>query len=88
MALLSEILSFVGPNHYYFIAIIDRRFQEAYLQALPNNKTFINVSTVKHAKLCHQEMKCGNYNKFDLSKLCASAAKSGNLLALQYLRVS
>ena len=53
--LLSEILSFAGPNQYYFIATIDRRFKETYSQVFPNNKmSFVNASTVEHAKFCYE----------------------------------
>ena len=78
---ISEIISFIGPNHYYFIATINHRFQEGYLEVFPNNKkTYINASTVGYADVCYQT-KC-----YDESKICDSAAKYGSLPALQYLR--
>ena len=79
--ILSEIISYIGPYHYYFVAMINRRFRERYIEVFPKNtKTSVNASTVGYADVCYQT-KC-----YDESKICDSAAKYGSLPALQYLR--
>ena len=84
---LSEVVSYIGPYHYYFVAMINRRFRERYIEVFPNNrKTSINASTVGYADVCYHSHYQFKYGYYDLRKLCASAAKYGNLPALQYLR--
>ena len=85
--LLAEIAAFVGPNQYRFFAAVDRRFQKVYLLRFQKNgkKTYINASTVAHAKICFEEI---DRNKKDFEKkLFRSAAKYGQLLVLQFLRL-
>jgi hypothetical protein len=55
--LLKHILSFVGDKQYRFIASISKTFQSVYVHLFPeNNKsTYINASTIKHAKICTEE---------------------------------
>ena len=94
--LLSEIISFIGPFHYYFIATINRRFQESYLEVFPNKETTINASTLGYAELCcHSICRLRYFDSRKLCasavddtgrKLCASAAYHGCLPALKYLR--
>jgi hypothetical protein len=47
VSLISEIMSHVGDYQYRFIASVNRRFQEAYLEVFPQNKkTRVNASTL------------------------------------------
>ncbi len=50
---LTHILSFVGNKQFRFIAPVNRRFKEAYLEIFPNQtRTTLNASTLEHAKIC------------------------------------
>ena len=85
-SLLSEIISYVGPKHYLFIASIDRRFQKAYVQTYPNeNFTGLNASTIGYARMCYELNRGDSDHQRALS---LSAAKHGNLAALQYLHAA
>ena len=85
IALLSEIISFVGSNQYRFVAMVNRRFHKTYFNLYPKYQwTYLNASTVKHAKICWEEINQNDY--LFQTALCVSAAKNGCLLALQYLR--
>ena len=80
--LVSEILSLIGPNQYRFVAMINRKFLRLYTQHFPQNtNTFINTSTLNHAKIVFEELKfikC--YDKFYPSgQLCRFAIKKWKL---------
>ena len=84
VALLSDIIAFVGEHQYRFVAIVSRQFQATYSYLFPENRTtYLNASTVEHAKICWEEIHQKNY---DNQILCMSAAIHGCLPALQYLR--
>ena len=83
-ALVAEILTFVGPNQFRFVAAVNQKFYGAYLQHFPKKVTYLNASTPNHAKICLYEMdKCMHI--FQQPLLCRSAAKHGCLPALQWL---
>ena len=94
--LLAKILSYVGRNHYRFVAAISTRFHTAYDVAFPGDTfTHINVSTVTHAINCVKEVTDMNWipstgnnqSRADAHQIfCILAAKQGNLPVLQYLR--
>ena len=85
-SLLSEIISYVGPKHYLFIASIDRRFQKTYVETYPNDKsTYLNASTIEYARMCYELNRGDSDHQRALS---LSAAKHGNLAALQYLHAA
>ena len=76
--LLSNIISFIGPNQYRFVAAIDKSFHASYVNLFPNDtKTYVSASTMGYAKICLDEVR---YNK---NLICESAAKYGNLPVLQ-----
>ena len=83
--LLKNILSFVGENQYRFVAVINRRFHEAYLETFPRNfVTYFTASTEKHARIAWDEL---HPHRIKSKKgLCRSAAMYGCLPALQFLR--
>ena len=84
-ALVAEILTFVGPNQFRFVAGVNQKFYGAYLQHFPKKVTYLNASTPNHAKICLYEMdKCMHI--FQQLLLCRSAANHGCLPALQWLR--
>ena len=86
LSLLSEIISFIGPKQYRFVAAINKSFRTAYLQAFNHEtKTHLNASTLEHAKICFDEMNEATCATFPYD-LCTSAARYGNLPVLQYLR--
>ena len=85
--LLSEIVAFIGPNHYRFVAMINRRFHSLHLQLYPQNtNTYINISTLNCATIVFDEMKyikC--YEAFYKGdKLCRLAIENGNLPLLKF----
>ena len=85
--LLREIVSFIGPNQYRFVAMINGRFRMTHLQLYPQNtNTYINVSTLNHAKIVFEELKyIGCYDKFYKGdQLCQFAIENGNLPLLQF----
>ena len=83
--ILSNVLSYVGPTQYRFVAMINQNFKAIYLKLFRNDKTtYLNASTVGHAKICWNEITPGNRNRQE-SKLCNYAAMRGSLPALQYL---
>ena len=85
VALLSEIISFVGINQYRFVSTVNRTFQRTYFNLFAKNRwTYLNASTVEHAKICWEEID-QNADRTQAG-LCVSAAKNGCILALQYLR--
>ncbi len=86
--LLKSILSFVGSKQYLYVAVVNRRFKEAYLEIYNGNKeTNVNISTEKLAKFCWKEIDHNHYAAGRLQRvLCASAAAHGSLPSLQYLR--
>ena len=82
--LLKEIISFVGPNQYFFVASIHTKFYNAYRDTFPQQTTtFLNASTIEHAKFCWEEG-AKNTEEYQVM-LCHSAAAHGNIPALQYL---
>ena len=83
---LSMIIAYVGINQYRFVASINKRFRDIYLKVFPGNKrTTICVSTVQQAKICIEEVRKGSSYRFEY-QLCRTAARHGNLLALQFFR--
>ena len=92
MDVLKHVVSFVGDKQYRFVASINRRFKDAYVEAFPGTKrTAMNACTLKHAKICWNELVPGPGEARSMicdkqEKLCASAVFHGNLQALQYLR--
>lgn len=86
VSLISEIISFIGPNQYRFVAGINKSFRWAHLQVFPyGKKTALNASTLELAKICFGELNVKT-NVFLKCELCQSAARHGNLAVLQYLR--
>ena len=46
---LRLVVSFIGPKHYRFIAVISQSFYTAYAQEFPNDtETELNASTVEY----------------------------------------
>ena len=99
--LLRIIIEYVGPKQYLVVATINQSFREAHSIAFFKDKdTYYNASTVELAKYCFNDLVATNCNTKSCSTaksdnlterksqraLCSSAAKCGNLLALQYLR--
>jgi hypothetical protein len=85
--ILQIVLSFVGKNQYRFVAAVSHDFKAAYIQTFPYNKrTYYNTSTVQHATICYNECVAQTSNVNKQYALCNSAARHGNLPALQYLR--
>ena len=82
---LRLVVSFVGPQHYRFVAIISKSFKAAYAHEFPNDTdTVHDATTVEHAKICWGEMKYPTpRQQRDLSY---SEACFGSLPAMQYLR--
>jgi hypothetical protein len=55
--LLTEVVKFMGPHQFRFVAGINRRFRTAYLLAHTyNTTTYINVSTPAHANISYREV--------------------------------
>jgi hypothetical protein len=52
--LLSVIVEYVGERQYRFVASLDRRFHEVYLN-LFYKLTYVNASTTEHANICLRE---------------------------------
>ena len=88
MDILQVIVDFVGPKQYLFVATINRIFHEVHTKVFPNNfTTYPNASSLEIAKNCFDDLVDTSCNTKKLQwMLCSSAAKSGNLPALQYLR--
>ena len=91
--LLKEILLFVGPNQFRFIAGINPRFRDAYQETFPDHTfTYWNASTMENAKFCRDELIYFDPILYYLPdhnpeiQLCRSAARHGNLRVLQFLR--
>ncbi len=54
---LKHVLSFVGSNQYRFIVGVNRCFQEAHIEAFPENKrTYLKASTENLAGFCWDEI--------------------------------
>ena len=62
---LSDIVEFIGPYQFRFVAGINKSFHTAYLLAFASNKsTYLNASTLSHAKICYKEIRlCGNFDR-------------------------
>lgn len=94
VSLLSEIVAYIGPDQYRFVAIINQNFRTAYRNAFQDDRedTCMTAITLEHARICFEEGLARNYDadscmkQYYETKLCSSAAKYGNLPALQYLR--
>ena len=82
--LLRLVVSFVGPKHYRFIAMISQKFHAAYTQEFPDDtETELNASTKEYAKICWEDLEYPSvYQQY---KLSLSAACFGSLSAMQYL---
>jgi hypothetical protein len=91
VSLITEIISYIGPKWYRFVAPIDRRFHTAYTIVFQNDtRTHVTAMTAQHAQICYEEyIRCCDdehmKQKLEIG-ICCSAAKCGNLPALQYLR--
>ena len=91
VSLIAEIIAFVGPKQYRFVATVDRRFHAAYKAVFPQDTwTHVSAITMEHAQISYMEgiATCndGIVKSFLEFNICRSAAKFGNLPALQYLR--
>ena len=72
--LFSKVISYIGPNHYRFIAAINRRLHAMYTTTFANNNnnsinsntTYINASTMGYAKICLDEVVDRKHQKNDL----------------------
>ena len=83
--ILRLVASFVGPKYYRYFALISKSFHAAYRQEFPNETTTdLNASTVEHAKICRIEFL--NRVPYSYYRLSYSAAASGSIPAMQYLR--
>ena len=85
---LPLIVEYIGPHQYRFVATIHHSFYDAYTKVFPDDlTTLLNTSTVELAKYCWDDlMDIIDYWYDGRYILCSSAAKYGNLAALQYLR--
>jgi hypothetical protein len=85
--MLRNILQYVGDHHFRFVAGVNRCFYQAYTDMFPKKATHYNVNTLKHAKICYDEIGSfeGNWANKD-EKLCSIAAGNGSLDILQGLR--
>jgi hypothetical protein len=81
--IVQQIVSFVGRYQYRFIATINKDFKAAYLKQFNyDRRTYYNASTINHARIC-----CLEGPEITTTPiLCASAAKHGSIVTLQYLR--
>jgi hypothetical protein len=78
--LLSTVVAYVGKYQYRFVAAINKRFRNGYLKVFPDNKcTIIGAFTLEQAKICFSELDQLPWR----DRFCYSAARHGNLLALQ-----
>lgn len=86
--LLSEIFSYIGPYYYFFVATINHQFRDTYQNLFRDDygtRTNINASTLGYAKVCFKALENHSSYNYQSYKICNSAAKHGNLPALQYL---
>ena len=88
--ILQNILSFVGKYHYRFVGSVNHHFRMSYVSLYPQKTTKINASTIKHAKLCLEDIvtcKKTDCEKKDqqLRLLWHSAAQYGMIDAVKYL---
>ena len=87
MDIVKLIISMVGKNQYCFIALVNQRWKQAYLDVFPRNRTTeLNASTEEHARLCWEDLTGVRNSTYLLTQLCSSAASHGSLPALQFLR--
>ena len=88
VTILSEIVKFIGPYQFRFVAGINQSFRAAYLLAFRKNKwTYLNASSLAYAKICFTEIRldgCLNGIRYLQKKLCISAAKNGYVAVAQY----
>ena len=85
MDILRLVVSFIGPKHYRFMAVISQSFHAAYKQEFPKDKTTkLSASNVECAKICWEEMKMLSTNQ--QYQMSSSAAAFGSVPAMQYLR--
>jgi hypothetical protein len=77
-----QILAFIGPHQYRWVAGINLSLRAAYEAVFPEKTTYFNVSTKAHAQLCHHD---NRWRCKEQRQLCAIAARQGNLEVLQYL---
>jgi hypothetical protein len=83
--LLTNIISFVGPYQYRWVAGVHRRWRTAYQSVFAEQKTYHDASTLALAQLCFQD----NVRRCKEQRwLCAMAAQQGNLVVLQFLHQS
>ena len=93
---LQLILSHVGPNQYRFVALVDRRFRDAYQETFRRNyTTYLNVSTKEHARISWKEIGVGKYQNFKKHTTKArrkvfwrTVIHQGNLMELGNLRAA
>ena len=84
--IVSLVISFIGPKHYRFIAVISKSFHAAYQKEFPSDtRTSLNACTIEHAAISWEGLQNLPYED-DQSKLCNSASFFGSLPALKYLR--
>ena len=84
MDVLRLVVSFVGPKHYLFIALISRSFHVAYVQEFPKDKwTKPHALTVEYTNVRCADLKyLSIHQKYRLS---CDAARFGNLPAMKHL---
>jgi hypothetical protein len=77
------VVPYLPENQFLFAASVNHKFLFAYTDKYPKKVTYYNVDTIEHAKVCYD----GTENRpMGRKRLCALAAKKGNLLVLQFLR--
>jgi hypothetical protein len=87
--LLHEILFFLGRNQYRFVAAVNRNFHTAYLHAFSNNtRTSIDVSTIRHTKICREDMMTHPLWHWHPDRLLESLKRHGYFLVLRYLFIA
>jgi hypothetical protein len=81
---VQQIVSFVGPNQYHFVAAINHTFRLVHHTLYPyNHQTYYNISTVQHATIC-----CEDRHRNRSPTLCNLATQRGNLPVLKCLRLN
>jgi hypothetical protein len=89
---LKRIVAFIGPKQFLLVAGVNQTFHKAYHHNFSrDDRTVLNASTFGLAQFClddviHQFHQ-NSFRSYECQiALCRSAARYGNLLALQYFR--
>ena len=89
--LMREVLEYVGPGTYFYIASISKQFEKVYLKTFPEKKTYYKSAVVSApwAKLAinnYHWVKKLKYSYSATGSLCYLApARKGNLHILQWV---